>query len=99
MPASVADERDAARAIEIADVMRRVPGRVGDVELAAAGVDASRRPSARAPGRAGTGRTSPQSRSMSAPYSRVALASSFDGIDQVRRAALVHEDLDRRVLP
>ena len=42
-----------------------------------------------------TGRTSPQSRSMSAPYSREALVEQLRRIDQVRRAAFVH--VHRRV--
>ena len=84
--------------VEVADVMRRVARRVGHLELAAAVLDplaACRAPSAPT---AGTGRTSPHNRSIASPYSRVALASSFDGIDQVRRAPLVHVDAQPRVL-
>ena len=60
----VANERDAARRVEVADVMRRVAGRVRDLQLAAAprnrlaaGEHADARP--------GPGRNSPHSRSMS----------------------------------
>ena len=74
----IADEREPRRRQEVADVMRRVARRLGRLDRVADDLERSRslRICSRA---AGTARTSPHSRFMSAPYSRDALASSADG--------------------
>ena len=94
----VADERDAGVGVEVADVVRRVSRRVGHVEVAAAGGEALAAAQDDEGVLAAPAGISPQSRSISSPHSRVALAISFAGIDHVRRALLVHVDAQRRIL-
>src|SRR5258706_535029 len=91
----VADEGDAARAVEEADVVRRVARCVGHVERTTGGLDAI----AAAAERHGTrGR----SRRHLAPQQRHLVAPQLCGaphqprwIDEVRRATLMHEHLQR----
>ena len=99
----IADKRDAARRVEKTDVMRGVARRVRDVKCSSGNVDSFRRVRKDPPYRqrhdvrGGHGRDlAPQRQHLIAPETRGA-PDQLRRIDQVRRAALVDEDFERRI--
>ena len=91
--ADVADESGAF--MQVGDVMRRVAGRVGDLEARHRAATRRREDTQVRLGH-GDATKSPHSRSMSSPYRRPRALQQARGIDQVRRAALVDVDLELR---